>query len=293
MMAAAHLPPLLWLLSLVALLAHVAIRAERRRVVASGDQRLNLTWLTIPAAGGSILSWRSVESGAGRAVLSWLAWLLGAMVSGPRAGTAAAAATLLAGVLMASQRHARRFRLIREGLWTFLRDLQMIASSGDGAVRCLQRAVARTGGPLADVLNPAILAIQAGIPPYEALAGIEDLRTSERYGDLLQAVWLHVETGASFVRLLEECVRRGEDAAFLRGELDAKLAEARWTARVLSLVPLAVVAYMVVFSPFALTPMLADPAGVAALAAGAVLWAVGLVVVARMQRPPADVGGEQ
>lgn len=222
----------------------------------------------------------------------WLAWLAGAMLRGPLGGSILALVIWVLRWIFAASAAMRRRHLVSVGVRGLTRDLYLLASGGDTAVRCLARSVERAAEPVRGLLAPVIMAIQTGQSLYVALASVRELANSPEYLDLLQIAWLHVETGTSFAGMLAESVERAEESALLRGELDAKMGEARWTARILAVVPVAVVAYMAVFSPFSVGAVLRDPTGAAALATGSVMWVVGLIAVWRMQVPPADLAGE-
>jgi tight adherence protein B len=132
----------------------------------------------------------------------------------------------------------------------------------------------------------ALRAHQAGQPLLMALSGQQELTLLPEYRCLLQALWLHNETGASLSSLLADVVDRAEESLHLQRELAAKLGEARWTARVLEVVPVALYAYMQLTDPGALVPLREDAFGRQALWLGAGLWLLGMAVLARMQRPP-------
>jgi len=204
----------------------------------------------------------------------------------------AAAATTVR-LALETARLRRRRRLISTGVGSLLRDLYLMASGGDTAARCLSQCVERTSEPVRSLIAPALIAVQTGRGLYQALADVAELTTAAAYRDLLQIAWLHSETGASFASMLAENVERREESAMLLGELDAKMGEARWTARILALVPVAVAVYTLAFSPFSVGPMLADPTGKAALVIGSGLWAAGLVAVWRMQIPPTGFGVDE
>jgi|GEM_PF-1868143 len=232
---------------------------------------------------------RGLVGGAG---LAWLGWLVGMMFRGPLGGILFAIACLGASQIQRLAHAARRRRAVAVGLRWLIRDLQLVASSGETALKCIGKAAERAPEPVRALLTSAVLAVQMGKPLYQALARVQELAAFESYRDLLQIAWLHTQTGASLASMLSESVRRADEAAIMQGELEAKLGEARWTARVLATVPMGVLAYMMLYSPSSFQPMLDDPSGVSALLVGGGLWVAGLLLVARMQVAPASLGVE-
>ena len=228
----------------------------------------------------------------GGASLAWLAWLVGMMLSGPLGGILSALVCLAASQIRRLVCIARRRHAVAVGLRWLVRDLQLVASGGETALKCISKAAERAPEPVRTLLASAVLAVNMGKPLYPALAEVDELASIESYRDLLQIAWLHTQTGASLAGMLAESVRRADEAALMHGELDAKLGEARWTARVLATVPIAVLAYMMLYSPASFQPMLDDPSGISALMIGGGLWVTGLLVVARMQVAPASLSVE-
>lgn len=220
----------------------------------------------------------------------WAAWLIGTIAGGREAAmTCAVCFALLTFVMWSRQRTLLIHRLTRQTR-ALTRDLCLLATGGETAIRCVHQAAERSAEPLREQLLAVIAAVQAGTSLHQAMLARAELLRLAGYRDLLQVVWLHSETGASFAGMLAECVSRDEETDLVWGELDAKMGEARWTALILALVPVAVVVYMIMFSPFSLRSVLQDPAGRYACAAAAVLWALGIVVCRRLQMPPADFG---
>ncbi len=273
----------LWLLAG----AQIRVEALRRRIIGSGQG------IPSDSRGCSAEEKRPAVRGWPLWLLGlWPAWLGGVLLGGPHIGIAIAASAVFGYATWLAVASRRRKRQLAIAVQSLVRDLYLLASSGDTAARCLRLAADRCAEPLRSLLRPALLGIQAGQGVRDAVMGIKALAPISEYMDLAQALWLHLETGASLSSLLAESAERADEAALLRSETDAKLTEARSTARVLALVPVAVAAYLCAFNREAIMPLVKDPAGKLALAAGLVLWLVGVAVVWRIQVPPSELAGE-
>ncbi len=226
------------------------------------------------------------------ALYAWSVWLGGTLAGGPGLGAGLTLVAGLLGLVQGIMAARARQHALAVGVQAFVRDLHLLASAGETADRCLLSAVSRCSEPLRDALRPASLGIQAGQSIHEAMSGVGLAAEVPEYMGLVQALWLHGETGASLSSLLAESADRADEAALLRSETDSKLGEARSTARTLATVPVAVAGYLMAFNRSTLAPMLQDPAGQLALVLGACLWLAGVIVVSKMQAPPADLGGE-
>jgi len=237
---------------------------------------------------------------SGRLRLTKTAWLGLAVGIGFVAGSALSYPTggfvgLLAGWLVVgiadTATAGRRRVTMNRAFGQFLRDLELAAASGELAWQAVSQAAARTEGPLRERLERALAAHRAGTALADALAGIPELAHSPDYAGLLQALRLHDHSGASLAGLVSATVARAEDALVLEGEMTAKLADAKWTARILAAVPPVLVLYLLFFARWALAPLTEDSAGVTALLVGAGLWLAGIVAIWRLTVVPAEFGG--
>lgn len=214
------------------------------------------------------------------------ALLLGAsgFLPGVGCGLVAAAAAGLSGL-------RRRADQLDEGFRQFVRDVQLNAAGGELAGRSIAEAASRVRGPLREALDLVVAGWQAGAPLEEALSRMPVLRRCQEYWGFLQAVWLHGQTGASLAELVGAVIETGDEVRLRRGELAAKAADARWTARILALVPPGLFLFLYLADHGAWRGLLQDPATRGGAIAGACLWAAGLLVVARLQVPPTELRG--
>lgn len=199
------------------------------------------------------------------------------------AGAAAGPLVLIAWRLNVMSRQAEALSRQTHGV---LHEMHLAAAGGETPTKAFAQALTRTKEPLRPLLYEAFRAHAAGEPLVLALGRLGQLARCWEYRMLLDALRLHAETECSLNQLLAETVERADEALLSRCELRAKLGEARWTAWILALVPVFLVAYMALFNPWAIAPLTEDPAGRSGLFLGGLLWLGGIVIAGRLQRVP-------
>lgn len=167
-----------------------------------------------------------------------------------------------------------------------LHEMHIAAAGGETPARALAQAAARAKDPLRSLLSDALRAHAAGEELVVALGRVHELAGCWEYRMLLDALKLQADTECSLGQLLAETVERADEALLSGRELDAKLGEARWTARVLALVPVCLAGYLAAARPWALAPLTEDPVGRGCLLTGCLLWLGGIAATSRLQRPP-------
>jgi tight adherence protein B len=175
---------------------------------------------------------------------------------------------------------------------SFIQEVHLSAMAGETAGRAILEASAHTTEPLKRHLHQAKLAVQSGEGAFAAYGGIAVLTNLAEYQGFIYSLWLHEQTGSSFGQLLGHVVAQSDEATLAKRELAAKLGEARWTARVLAGVPLALLAFLHFAQPDFVAPLVGEPIGRQALMLGGLLWIAGLVASSWLQRPPRELSRE-
>jgi tight adherence protein B len=277
-------------------LAAAAAAAASVLVVAAVLSRLD-RWRTRPPAsrrpGTPVPHWfASVAAEAGLPVAqSWRCWRA-ALVAMPSAlvPVAPSLALLVAAALVAAPFVARPSAR-RRGERRFDADLpaalDAVARSlraGASLRQALGDAAGESRGPVAADLHGVVAATVAGIPLAEALDGWGRAR---RRGDVLLAVaalQLAIETGGASARAVDGLAATIRRRAAVQDEARALSAQARASALVLACAPLAVCAFTVVAGGEAADFLLHTPLGLACLAGGLSLDALGGWWMARLTR---------
>jgi len=292
MVAAALALAIQLLASGMAVNRRAGIHAIRTRLqgAAAGDQRRNVTGRhavtdQVNRLMGSDLPSTALFCLAATGGLIGL--LLGQIMSLPMLGRALMLIVGSLGVVAwRCRKAATRFRNLGSLVSSFLRELHLSAAAGETASRSLAHACERAPEPLHSLLHQAWLAVQAGEDMATAYGRLQPLVASASYQGFVYALWLHEKTGASLGELLGVVLDQADEALLAQGELSARLAEARWTARVLAVIPVALLVFLRLAQPDLVLPLASDPIGRQALAVGFCLWLAGIGVSTQMQRPP-------
>jgi len=217
--------------------------------------------------------------------------LLGAgwLVSGPLGALALAAAgpALVAKVLAVRR---RRWRLeLGEGAPAAARALADALAGGHSVRGALLEAGHRGGvaGAAGVELRAAAVALGLGEPTETVLARVADRAGDPGWDTLVAAVLLQREAGGDLAGLLRGVAAQLEAAARSAGEARAVTAQARFTALVVTLMPVAGLALAELAGPGFLVSLASTPLTAALAAGGLVLQGAALLLVRRLARVPA------
>lgn len=178
------------------------------------------------------------------------------------------------------RRAAKRRREIEEEFPDFLRYMAACLRAGLSVRQSLMEAADRIGGPIGRELTVAAGEANAGVPVGDCLVGLARrtesadaatvsvvLRASLRYGG---------DSAAALDRLCEAVGRRN----LMRGEVRALTAQARFSAMILSVLPLG---FLIIF-PAPAGAMLSAK-GITVISIGLALNVSGYMVLRRMSAP--------
>jgi tight adherence protein B len=167
-----------------------------------------------------------------------LAFAAGALLAGPPAGAAFAAAGpwAVARVLRARrQRHRQAVDAELPGLALAIAD----ALAGGHSLRgALVESIRSAGGAAGHELRRATAELAAGARIEDALEAMRSRVRSARLDTVVAACLLQRSAGGDLARLLRESARAMEEGSRLEGELRAATAQARFTGLLVVLLPL-------------------------------------------------------
>lgn len=230
---------------------------------------------------------------AARVQLAWRAVLalspLVAVVISPAVGVGAAGAALAAPVLFRTVLRRRADARFDAGLPSALDIVARSLRAGASLRQALADAAVDTPGRLGDDLGRIVQRTSAGMPLWEALE--EWGRARPRPGVLLAtaALGLALETGGASARAVDGVAATLRRQLSLEEEAAALSAQARTSAVVLAVAPLAVCALTLVGGGGAADFLLRSPFGMACLVTGLALDALGWWWMARLTRAPGAV----
>lgn len=207
----------------------------------------------------------------------------------PGAGNAGVVAHLMAPVrdLLPKLFHRnRQRRFTDEELLEFIRS----TSSGLRAGLSLYQAVAASSSripvwhPLRHHLDSMLASHELGVPLVEAFRQMAERAGSPDLHLVASSLHMVSEYGGDTPRLLDEAARTISRRRTFQEMLRAKAADARWSARVLVIMPAAMGATTYAFQGELLARALSDPLGRSLLGLAVLLWLAGSIAVWRLAR---------
>lgn len=192
---------------------------------------------------------------------------------------ACAAAIAAAGVRGACD--ARR-EAVRESVPDLLRSMEACFQSGYTLVQTFEQVAKEAAGPLRGAFLRAAHLLEAGRPASEALASLRDEVLLPELSFVAAALQVQHEAGGSLKRVLDAARETVEGEIELKRALRVHTAQAKLSARIVSVMPLVLVALFSVVSEGFLRPFFESAVGMALLALAVGMQAAGVAMVRRM-----------
>ncbi len=171
---------------------------------------------------------------------------------------------------------------VRENVPEALRCMSTCFRAGLSLVQTLRHTAHEVGGALGELFDVAARRLEMGASPTEALSV---LRRSQRIPELVfVAVALDVQhqSGGSIVPVLDAARESVEDELNLMRSLQVQTAQAKLSARIVTLMPFVLVALFALISPDFLMPFFTSVAGMGLLLLALGMEVAGVVLVRRM-----------
>lgn len=209
--------------------------------------------------------------------------LFGGLVSASLAGGLAVAASLCAlTVVMLHGSADKRRDALREEVPEALRCMTVCFQSGYSLMQTMQQVSAETHGPLHSLFGQAAHRMEAGQSAERALAV---LRGSQGVSELLfvsVALDVQHQTGGSMVQILQSARESIEGQIEMRRSLRIQTAQAKLSARIVSIMPFLLIALFSLLSEGFLDPFFESPLGFAVLMLALGMQVAGIVMVRRV-----------
>lgn len=208
----------------------------------------------------------------------------GVVSASPVCGAAVACCVAIAPVAFARTAAERRALAMREEVPEALRAMAVCFRSGLSLVQTLQQTAAELGGALGARFSVAAQRLEMGATSSEAL---EALEADQRVPELrFVAVALDVQhqSGGSIGPVLESAQESVEGELDLLRSLKVQTAQAKLSAKVVTIMPFVLVALFSFMSPGFLSPFFESLPGMAMLGLALVLEVAGVLAVRRMLR---------
>lgn len=235
------------------------------------------------------LVWRTgveMEAGAVLRVLIGIAIFIpiALLLVGPLRGFAVLALLLLVGWFVLVQRGASRRRKIMEQLPSFLESAIRVLAAGNTLEESLAAASREAPEPIKPLFTSVGRQVRLGAPVEAVLMQMADIHKIPDLKIMALAASINRKFGGSMrnvFRSLIAAVRQRENAA---RELRALTAETRFSALVLAIIPVLLMAYIIWMNPGYYTQMWEETTGRAMLVGSVAMQVVGMLVIYRMMK---------
>jgi tight adherence protein B len=215
-------------------------------------------------------------------VLAAAGWLAG----GPALGAVAAVAGPLLVVAAVRARRRRYARELRRGAAAAARALADAVSAGHSIRSAITAAAHGIPGPAGHELRAAARAVALGEPTVAVLEGLRRRAAAPAWDTLVAGILLQRDAGGDLAGLLRDQAAALEAAERTERDARAATAQARFTARLVLLMPAGAALLAELASPGLLVELVEHPLSGWLVGTAAVLQLLAVLAVSRLARPP-------
>lgn len=245
----------------VGALAGAAAVLLGERCFATTDEALVSVFVAVALAAGCAASLAAASPVCGLAVIACLV-----------AGAAAAVHTA----------EDRRSAALRDAVPDALRSLGVCFAAGFTLMQTFQQAAREAKGPLRELFAHAAHLLETGAPASEALAVFRARSSVPELSFVAVALDVQHTAGGSLAHILDAAREAVEGELELKRALKVQTAQAKLSARVVSIMPFALIALFSLISSDFLAPFFGSALGLALLGLAVGMQAAGIALVRRM-----------
>lgn len=183
--------------------------------------------------------------------------------------------------------HWRRRRVERRFEMQLLDTIALLASSvrsGHSLLQALEHVTSEAPEPTRSAIGLVVREIGLGASQEDALERLADRLPSEDLELIVSAVNVHHQIGGSLAKVLDAIGQTIRERMRVAGDISGLTAQQRYSAYVLSLLPVVAAAALMLFSPDYVSVLFAPGPLRAVLIAAAAMVAVGFIIMNRMAR---------
>jgi tight adherence protein B len=199
-----------------------------------------------------------------------------------RDGMLVAAATLAVEYFLMRWRANKRWGFFRLQLPEALHVIASALSAGASLNQSLGHAAKEVPPPLRSELTRVVEDVEVGKTLEEALESLKKRVPLQEFDTIIASLLIQQRSGGNLAALLNETAEILKEDQQLRREMEVLTSQARASAQLIGLMPIALFLFMYFFNPEYLLPMTTTGLGMTALAAGLVLEGIGFFVVMRI-----------
>jgi tight adherence protein B len=243
--------------------------------------------MAIPGVRGiSRLLWRAGSEAQPRSIVVGmvvaLVLIIVAVAISPPIGGAISILALLLGYIVLTQRAARRRSRIIEQLPGYLENLIRILAAGNSLEEAIGSAAREASDPIKPVFMSVSRQVRLGAPVDLVLTQTADLYRLRDVKIMAMAANINRRYGGSLRGVLKSLILAIRQRGIAARELRALTAETRFSAVVLSIVPVGLTAWIWISNPKFYDAMWSDPGGKKVLIGGGIWLVLGMFVLWRM-----------
>lgn len=204
-----------------------------------------------------------------------------AFTATPVFGLAVAAGSVALGCSAAKGAAEKRAVALRDEVPDALRSLGVCFKAGLSLMQTLRQTGSEMQGPLGEVFLAAARTLESGGTASEALALFKSRPDAPELAFVAVALDVQHQAGGSLLHVLEAARESVEGEIELARSLKVQTAQAKLSARIVTLMPFALIALFSLMSPGFLSPFFASVGGMVLLAVALAMQAGGVLLVRR------------
>jgi tight adherence protein B len=181
-----------------------------------------------------------------------------------------------------SRRRRRVARMFAEQLLDTIAMLASSVRSGHSLVQALEHVVTEAPEPTRSTIALVVREIGLGASQEDALERLADRLPSEDLELIVSAINVHHQIGGSLARVLDSIAETIMERGRIEGDIRSLTAQQRYSAYVLSLLPIAVGLVLYLVSPDYIAPLFLPGALRVALIGSLAMIASGFLILRRM-----------
>ena len=208
--------------------------------------------------------------------------VLTGIASGSLLVAIALAACVVAGaVVVVNTAYDKRKDAIRESVPQALEAMQSCFATGFTLLQTFQQVAHDIGGPLGDLFARSAHILETGGTADQALKVLKDESDASELAFVAVALDVQHQSGGALRQVLQAAIDTVKGELALRSALRVQTAQAKLSARVVSVMPLILVAAFSLASPDYLLPFFSSIPGMGLLALAVVMQLAGIALVRR------------
>ena len=205
-----------------------------------------------------------------------------AITAAPICGAALALCVAAACAIYAKGSEDRRRERMREAVPDALRSMAVCFRAGQSLLQTMQQVGAATKGPVGVLFQRAAHLLETGGSTHEALSVFQERGSVPELAFVSVALDVQHQTGGSMERVLDAARDTVEGELELTRSLRVQTAQAKLSARIVSVMPIVLIALFSLVSDDFLGPFFSSFAGMALLCIAVAMQIAGIVIVRHM-----------